>query len=154
MYRRNRIAALSTVLTLVALTATACNNPVQPEEHPEAGGIVIFAAGTNTVLAQSVGANVNFTTTLDLTIGVPLHVDIMFLDASDPTNLSLAFDPDTDEGESLRVDVTNEAVVAYTDHDDHGDFEPVAAGTTTVRFELMHGGHPDFRSGELTVVVQ
>lgn len=154
MYRRSRIAALSTVLTLVALTATACNNPVQPEEHPEAGGVVIFAAGTNTVLAQSVGANVDFTTSLNLTVGEPLEVEVMFLDVSDPTNLSLAFNPDADEGESLRVTPANPAVVVYNDHDDHGDFEPVAAGTTTVVIELMHGGHADFRSGELTVVVQ
>ena len=154
MYRRNRIAALSTVLTLIALTAAACNNPVQPEDHPEAGGVVIFAAGTNTVLAQSVGANVNFTTTLDLTVGTPLEVEVMFLDRSDPTNLSLAFHPDADEGESLLVDVDNPAVLEYHAHGDHGDFEPVAAGTTTVVFELRHGDHPDFRSGELTAVVQ
>jgi hypothetical protein len=154
MYRRSRITGLFTVFTIVALTAAACTNPIRPEEHPVAGGVVIFAAGTNTVLAQVVGANVDFTTTLDLTVGTPLEVEVMFLDRSDPTNLSLAFHPDADEGESLRVDVTNEAVVVYNDHDDHGDFEPVAAGTTTVVFELRHGDHPDFRSGELTVVVQ
>jgi hypothetical protein len=154
MYRRSRITALSTVLTLVGLTAAACSNPVQPEDHPEAGGIVIFSAGTNTVLAQSVGANVDFTMSLDLTVGTPLEVEVMFLDVSDPTNLSLAFHPHADEGESLRVTIANTAVVDYHDHDDHGDFEPVAAGTTTVRFELMHGGHADFRSGLLTVVVQ
>ena len=154
MYRRSRIAEMSTVLALVALTATACDNPVTPEEHPEAGGVVIFAAGTNTVLAQSVGANVNFTTSLDLTVGTPLEVEVMFLDASDPTNLSLAFHPHADEGESLRVTVANPAIVEYHDHDVHGDFEPVAAGTTTVFFDLMHGGHEDFHSGDLTVVVQ
>jgi len=154
MYRRSRIAALSTVLTLAGLTATACDNPVQPEDHPEAGGVVIFAAGTNTVLAQSVGANVDFTTSLDLTVGTPLEVEVMFLDVSDPTDLSLAFHPDADEGESLVVTPANPAVVVYNDHDDHGDFEPVAAGTTTVRFELYHGDHRDFRTGLLTVVVQ
>jgi hypothetical protein len=154
MNRRNRITALSTVLTFVALTAAACDNPVQPEDHPEAGGVVIFAAGTNTVLAQSVGANVDFTTSLNLTVGTPLEVEVMFLDVSDPTNLSLAFHPHADEGESLFVDVDNTAVLEYQDHDDHGDLEPVAAGTTTVRFELFHGDHRDFRSGLLTVVVQ
>lgn len=154
MYRRSRIAALSTVLTLVALTATACDNPIQPEDHPEAGGVVIFAAGTNTVLAQVVGANVNFTTTLDLTVGVPLEVEVMFLDVSDPTDLSLAFHPDADEGETLRVTPDNTAIVEFHAHGDHGDFEPVAAGTTTVRFELMHGAHADYQTGDLTVVVQ
>jgi hypothetical protein len=154
MYRRNRITALSTALALVALTAAACNNPVQPEEHPEAGGVVIFSAGTTTVLAQSVGATVDFTTTLNLTVGTPLDVEVMFLNASDPTNPSLAFHPDADEGESLRVTVANPAVVEYHDHDDHGDFEPVAAGTTTVHFQLRHGDHPDFQSGDLTIIVQ
>lgn len=150
MHRRIRITALA----LAAMTAAACDNPVQPEHHPEAGGIVIFSAGTTTVLAQSVGANVDFTMSLDLTVGEPLEVEVMFLDASDPDNPGLAFHPDADEGESLRVTVTNPAVVEYHDHDDHGDFEPVAAGTTTVVFQLRHGDHPDFESGDLTIVVQ
>ncbi|MGH7446248.1 MAG: hypothetical protein ACRELT_01720, partial [Longimicrobiales bacterium] len=88
-----------------------------------------------------------------VTLGQPLEVEIMFLDASDPTNLALAFHPDADEGESLQV-VTNPAILEYHDHGDHGDFEPIAAGETTVRIELWHGDHPDFGSGELTVVVE
>jgi hypothetical protein len=151
---RSRSSTLFAVVTLVALTTAACNDPVTTEDHPEAGGIVILSAGTSTVLTQSIGANAAFTFPLDLTLGEPLEVEILFLDASDPLNLDLAFHPHADEGESLDVAITNTAIVAYNDHDDHGDFEPIAAGTTTVRFQLMHGEHPDFRTGLLTVNVQ
>ncbi|MGH7448445.1 MAG: hypothetical protein ACRELT_12835, partial [Longimicrobiales bacterium] len=135
--RRNAIRrnALLTAVALVSLTAAACNNPVRPEEHPEAGGVVIFSAGTNTVLTQTIGANAAFTAPLTVTLGQPLEVEIMFLDASDPTNLDLAFHPDADEGESLRVTVTGSPIITYQDHGDHGDFEPTAAGETTVRIE-------------------
>jgi hypothetical protein len=137
-----------------ALTA-ACDNPVTPdEEHPEAGGVVILDASSGAVIAQSIGANVAFATSLDLTLGEPLEVEILFLDISDPTDLTLAFHPHADEGESLRVEVTNPAIVDYHDHDDHGDFEPLAVGETTVYTELRHGNHADFRSGALTVTVQ
>ncbi|MBR9990707.1 MAG: hypothetical protein KFH98_13185 [Gemmatimonadetes bacterium] len=136
-----------------ALTA-ACDNPVEPDDHPEAGGVVILNASTGAVLAQVVGANVDFATALTLTMGVPLEVEILFLDADDPTNLALAFHPHADEDESLRVAITNEAIVEYHDHNDHGDFEPVAVGQTTARIFLDHGGHADFRSGFLTINVQ
>lgn len=141
-------------ITLVAFAAAACDNPVSPSDHPEAGGVVIFAAGTNTVLAQSIGANVNFATPLALTVGQELEVEVKFLDASNPTNLSLAFLPDEDEGESLRVTIANTAIVEYHDHGDHGDIEALSAGQTTMQFDLWHGSHADFRSGLLTVVVQ
>jgi hypothetical protein len=141
-------------ITLIAFAAAACDNPVSPSDHPEAGGVVIFAAGTNTVLAQSIGANVNFATPLALTVGQELEVEIKFLDASNPTNLSRAFHPDEAEGESLRVTIANTAIVDYHDHGDHGDLEALAAGETTMQFELWHGNHADFRSGLLTVIVQ
>ena len=142
------------LVAAVVLLSAACDNPVRPEEHPEAGGVVIRDAGTGAVLAVSVGANVAFAEALELTTSEVLEVEILFLDASDPDDLALAFHPDEDEGESLNVEITNEAIVTYADHDDHGDFTAHAAGQTTVRIELMHGGHADFASGDLTVVVQ
>lgn len=142
------------LVAAVVLLSAACDNPVQPEDHPEAGGVLIRAAGTGAVLALSVGANVAFSEPLELTASEVLEVEILFLDASDPDDLELAFHPDEDEGESLSVVVANEAIVTYADHDDHGDFTAHAAGETTVTIELLHGGHPDFRSGPLTITVQ
>lgn len=154
--RTTRRTALTFMLTLTALTAAACDNPVRPEEHPEAGGVVIFSAGTNTVLTQSIGAGVNatFSAPLTLTAGESLEVDIRFLDDSDPTNLALAFLPDADEGESLNVVITNTAIAEYHDHGDHGDFDGIAAGQTTAVIRLMHGSHSDFDSGPLTIIVE
>lgn len=154
MHTRNT-ARFATFMTLAfAVGVAACDNPVQPEEHPEAGGVVILNASTGAVLTQSIGANVAFTLPLTLTVGVPLEVEILFLDDSDPTNLDLAFHPDAAEGESLRVVITNEAIVEYNDFGDHGDFEGVAAGETTARVQLRHGDHPDFETGFLTITVQ
>jgi hypothetical protein len=143
------------LVAIALLASTACDNPVEPEDHPEAGGVVILDAGTGTVLAMSVGALAVFDQPLNLTVAEVLEVEIKFLDADAPTDIARAFFPDADEGESLSVDITPDAaILSYDDHGDHGDFTANAAGQTTVRFELMHGGHADFRSGLLTVVVE
>lgn len=156
MHGTTRRTALTVVLTLTALTAAACDNPIRPEEHPEAGGVVIFSAGTNTILTQSIGAGANavWSAPLTLTAGQALEVDIRFLDDSDPTNLALAFLPDADEGESLSVEIVNTAIAEYHDHGDHGDFDGIAAGQTTAVISIMHGSHSDFDSGTLTIVVE
>jgi hypothetical protein len=153
---RNPVAhAFRMPLALAVLLLTAaCDNPVEPDDHPEAGGVVILDAASGAVLALSVGANTVFTQPLELGVSETLEVEVKFLDASAPNDLTLAFLPHEDEGESLRVIIANEAIVSYDDHGDHGDFTGNAAGQTTVQFELRHGGHADFRSGFLTVTVQ
>lgn len=138
---------------LLAFTSAACDNPVEPEDHPEAGGVVILAAGTNTLLSMSVGSLTAFTQPITMNAGESIEVEIKFLDASAPSDLTKAFHPHEDEGESLRVVVANSSVVEYHGHGDHGDFDAVAAGQTTVVFELRHGSHADFVSGPLTVTV-
>lgn len=138
---------------LLAFTAAACDNPVEPEDHPEAGGVVILEAGTSNVLSISVGSVTAFTQPITMDAGESLEVEILFLDASAPSDLTKAFHPHEDEGESLNVIVANSSIVEYHGHGDHGDFDAVAAGQTTVEFELKHGSHADFRSGPLTVIV-
>lgn len=153
---RNTFArTLGLPLVAVALLAgSACDNPIEPEDHPEAGGVVILDAGTGVVLATSVGARSVFDQPLSLSVSDVLEVEIMFLDADAPTDLARAFFPDADEGETLAVEIDNEALVTYADHGDHGDFTAHAAGQTTLDVRLMHGGHEDFRTGALTVVVE
>jgi hypothetical protein len=138
----------------VLVMSAACDNPVSPDEHPEAGGVVILDASSGAVLAMSVGANTAFDEPLTMTVSEVLEVEVKFLNADAPTNIALAFFPDASEGESLRVIIANPAIVEYDDHGDHGDFEAKAAGQTTAQFELMHGSHADFRSGLLTVIVE
>ena len=144
-------------LPLVAFTllaGSACDNPIEPEDHPEAGGVVILDASTGAVLAMSVGANTVFNQPLTLSASDVLEVEIRFLDADAPNDLTRAFFPDATEGESLLVDIDNEAIVTYVDHGDHGDFTAHAAGQTTLEVQLYHGDHPDFTTGNLTVIVQ
>ena len=140
-------------LTAVLSTAACSDNPVQPDEHPEAGGVVILDAD-GAVLARSVGESVAFDQPIVLGAGTVTEVTILFLDADDPDNLGSAFAPDDEEGQSLRVTIGNEAVAEYQDHGDHGDLAAVAAGQTTAVIDLMHGSHSDFQSGLLTITVE
>lgn len=64
---------------------------------------------------ESIGAIVDFTSSLELTVGRTLDVEVLLLDASDPSDLALAFHPHTDDGEKLRTSVTNTAIVSYND---------------------------------------
>ena len=141
-------------LGAIALVAASCGDPLQPDDHPDAGGVVVFAEGTRNVLAMSVGAGVAFDNPITVPLGGTLEVEVLFLDADDPANLDLAFLPRAAEGESLRATVANPAIAGFDLHGDHADFEGLAPGTTTVRFDLMHGSHSDFASGPLTVTVQ
>lgn len=138
---------------LLTFATVACDNPVEPEDHPEAGGVVIFAAGTSTVLAMSVGSEVEFDLPITMNAGEAVEIEVMFLDASAPADLTRAFHPHEDDGESLRITVEDESVVEYHAHGDHGDLEAGAAGETTLTVELWHGSHADFVSGPLTITV-
>lgn len=141
-------------LLIPLLGLAACDNPVdEDDDHPEAGGVVVLLEGTNTVLAQSIGANQPFNQPIQLRVGQALEVEIKFLDADAPQDLSRAFLPHEDEGESLRVTVANPAVASFDFHGDHGDFDGVAVGTTTAQVQLFHGTHSDFDSGPLSIVV-
>lgn len=144
---------LATALMVGGLTvfAAGCDNPLEEEEHPEAGGVVIVSAQTDAVLATSIGAGSAFDNPITVPVGGALEVEIFFLDADDTTQRFL---PHADEGESLRVTIADTGIATFESHGDHADFEGVSAGTTTATFDLMHGGHSDFATGNLTIIVQ
>lgn len=140
----------------LAIFAAGCggDDPLEPEEHPEAGGVIILDESTGDLLAASIEANEPFDNPITVPVGGALEVEVLFLDEEDPTDLSRAFLPDVDEGESLRVTIADTGIATFEFHGDHGDFTGVSAGTTTATFFLMHAGHPDFTSGPLTIVIQ
>lgn len=138
----------------LAIFAAGCDDdPLEPEEHPEAGGVVILDEEKEP-LAMSVGAGADFDNSITVPLDGALEVEVLFLNEDDPTNLDLAFLPDEDEGESLEVSIADETIAAFDFHGDHGDFEGLSAGTTTATIFLMHGNHSDFDSGDLTIIVE
>ena len=144
---------MSTLL-LGGVLLAGCDDPLEPEEHPEAGGVLIRSEASGAVLARSVGAGAAFDNALTVPRGGVLEVEVLLLDADAPTDLARAFLPDEDEGESLEIRISNGALVSFTSHGDHADFSGLLPGTTTATFDLMHGGHADFSSGPLTIIVQ
>jgi hypothetical protein len=146
--------ALPLIAGVFTVFAAGCGNSLGPDDHPDAGGVVIFQRGTQNLVALSVGVGAAFNNPITVPRGQEVTFDVRFLDAAAPTNLARAFVPDASEGESLRVTVQNSAIARAEAHGDHVDFTGVAAGTTTATFDLMHGGHSDFRSGALTLIVQ
>ncbi len=145
-----RNTATPVLVSAMALLVGACGEPLEPEVHPEAGGVVIVDEGTGEVLSQSIGAGVAFDRPIQVAVGETLEVEVFFLDESDTSNRFL---PDVDEGESLEVTIADEDIAAFDFHGDHGDFDGLTAGTTTAIFQLFHGGHSDFASGALTINV-
>ena len=146
-----KFAAPLVLCALVLFSAGCERDPLEPEEHPEAAGVVILRAGSTQVLARSNAANQPFDNSIVVPLNGTLDVEIRYIDENDPNNFFL---PDTDEGESTRVTIANGAVASYTEAQAGGNFRGLSAGTTTATIALMHGGHADFQSGPLTITVQ
>ena len=152
--RSNILVKLTTPLFAVALALgiAACDNdPLEVDEHPEAAGIVIRNAATGQEITRQVGELNPFNNPLLLPAGGAVEVEILYIDEDDPNNLFL---PAADEGEETRVVVADPSIATYADHEDHGDFSGLKAGTTTATVQLYHGSHSDYSSGSLNIVVQ
>lgn len=135
-------------LGLAALAACA-DNPVTPEEHFEARGVVL-AVGDSTVV--TVDSN-------RVTGGVRLDT------ASTGRVVTVKFI--TDEGEnavpghdetelSLDVQVADTTIARVVSVDSHAWSVRLAgrrAGSTTMTVHLLHGGHDDFVSVAIPLVV-
>ena len=142
---------VTAVLAFVALTM-ACDNPTTPhEEHEEPAGLAVFA-GTNEILRAIDG---EITGALpEVEVGTESEVlTVVFLDDHGDA-LDLAGESDM----YLRARPANTAVATWDGTGYTGRIVGEAAGATTIEFELMHGeppsgGHPDFTSLALDVVV-
>lgn len=78
------------------------------------------------------------------------HLDVVFIDEDGD---AIVFD---DDEYTLGVVVDNGAIAEW-EVDEPGEFgghlKGLSAGTTTAEFQLLHGDHADFRSADVTVVI-
>ena len=143
----DRFARRALLALALALPAAACNNPVDREDdHHEAAGLVVEDA-QGAVLAR-VDANRTVTGSIPVQNGQDRELRVFFLD-EDGDRIPLAGDEF-----SLGATVQNTAVAAWTKlAEDRGRVSGRAVGSTTIRFDLMHGGHPDYSAPEIPVSV-
>lgn len=146
VYTVKNAVAFPLVLAL-ALFGAACSNPVEDDDHhEEAAGLVVEDLQGN-VLA-SVNASRAVTGGITLQAGQEREVRVTFV-AADGDRITL-------DGDEFGLDATvaNTGVATWTQvADTGGRIAGASAGSTTVVFDLTHGGHPDYRSPEIPVTV-
>ena len=124
----------------------ACSGTTDAEDHNEAEGLVVVDEATNQTLV-TVNAQRQVTGTLTVRAGQERAIEVFFLDAS-----GNRFTLDGDD-HTLGFTVANTAVARLSEHDGHLDLDGVAAGSTTARFQVVHGGHNDYESPDVPVTV-
>lgn len=143
MLKSIRPAALA---VLVFLVAGGCDTGTEPSGHRLPRGMQIGGAG-GTVLV-TIDAQRNVTGSLTVRRGEELTLEVYFVDeAGDRHRASEGGDY------PLGWEIVNGAIAAIEAHGDHYDLVGRAGGTTAVRFKLMHGGHSDYDSPLVPIVV-
>lgn len=156
MNRRSyRLTGATLALTAVLALGACDDDPVgnDDEEHQDPVGMVVSSGGVDLV---TVTGN-TVTGTLSVAAGEETaHLDVEFLDDEGDR-----FAPE-DADEWLRVTIADPAVADW-EQDTPGEFgghlHGEAAGSTTARFEIMHGpvndpsSHADYRSPDIPVVI-
>ncbi len=138
----------STLILTIAILA--CSNPADSDgdhdEHEEPVGFVLKMNGTDHIKQENGAVTGSFT----LTNGNESdHVTIYYI-AEDGDE----FQPHADEGYSLAAEFANSDMMEFESEGDWGfHLHPKAVGTTTMKLKLMHGGHSDFTSQDITITV-
>ena len=141
--RARRLAAMMSLVAAVA----ACDNPVTPGQHEEEVHGLSIVEGETEVARYFEG---EITGELpDVVAGQEGPVlTLIFLDHDGD-----AIDVGSEEGVSLRARPTNAAIADFEVDGFAGRVQGVAEGSTTIVFDLMHGGHADFSSLGFPVTV-
>lgn len=138
-----RFARAALALSL-AFGAAACSDSTGVE-HADAEGLEIVDAATNQVIVR-VNAQRQVTGGLSVAAGGERAIEIHFLD-DDGDRMAL------DSDETLTWTIANPAIAALGEHGGHHDLEGLQAGSTTVEFQITHGGHFDYQSPLIPITV-
>ena len=141
--RTRRVAAMISLLAAVA----ACDNPVTPGEHEEEVHGVSILQGDTEVARYLEGEVSGALPAVAAGTTGPL-LTIVFLD-HDGQPVAVG----DEEGVSLRARSQNTSIADFEVTDFGGRVVGVAAGSTTIIFDLMHGGHADFSTLGIPVTV-
>ncbi len=144
---RNTTTALLLPLFLIFFISACEENPVEEEEHTDPVGLIVSDGGVEIVRVD----RSTVTGTFDVTAGVlSPHYDLEFLDEDGDT--FIPDDPDFSP-EAIIADPEVVEVVRDEPHDWNFHLRGLKEGTTTVRLGIAHGGHSDYLSPEITIVV-
>lgn len=141
-------------LLLGLLTLSACaENPVTPEEHFEARGVEIIEADSLIVRVDS--NRVSGRIVVD-TVGAERTYALRFITEDGALGTPPKGDP-AEEAFGLDIRIADTSVVRTTSlDDDRWEFRLIGqrAGVTSLTVLMLHGGHDDFVSIAIPVVVK
>jgi hypothetical protein len=150
-----RLSLLLPLVALAGLAAGCADNPVTPEEHFEVRGVTLVRADSTVATVDS--NRVTGRVALD-SVGATVRYDVRFI-LEDGTIAGPA-DAHDEHGETLYgldVRVADSSVARVTLLDEH-DWEVTLGaervGATILTIHLLHGGHDDFVSLPIPVVVE
>ena len=134
-------------LMFVAALAAGCDNPVKGEEHEEEAAGVSIRNGTTEVARYFDGEITGALPTVAAGQSGPL-LAVVFLD-HDGEPLDLGVESEL----TMRARPANTNIADFELSGFGGRVEGVAAGSTTIIFDLMHGNHADYSTLGIPVTV-
>lgn len=143
------IARISLLLVILGLGISSCSdNPVVPDdEEIEAAGLVVLDNGMEIVRAEKGIVTGQFEVKRGSISG---HYTLNFLDENG--DILVITDPDYTPGETIA-----DPSVAEIVRDEPGEWNfhirGLKEGSTTIRLTIKHGGHDDFISPEIPIIV-
>ncbi|MGM0737851.1 MAG: hypothetical protein ACQETM_01640 [Bacteroidota bacterium] len=153
MTRKHTPAALLILLFGSLAFLGACDDDHEHEYHHAPIGVVLSI--DNSMIAVQEGNNMTYADGDAISIpsgGATETINIQFLDDE-----GTHFTPDGSE-ESLGYTIGNTEILDVTHPVDNDQWSfrlnGIEAGSTTIQFDLMHGGHSDFTSREFQVTVE
>lgn len=149
------LARFRTLPALVAvLSLVACDNPVGDDgedEHVEEVAAVALTTHGGEPLANFADGVWSFTSGDAIRIGVgeDLGIRVLFA-AADGDRFEL---PPSGDDHTLGVEIANTSVVTFVADGDLEYFRGTGVGTTGAVLQVVHGGHADFATAPLPIVV-
>jgi hypothetical protein len=142
---------LTSAAILLLFTINSCgDNPVAPEEHFEARGVILSMADTTTVHVDSG----RVTGSLRLRVGEETTLGMLFI--TDEGKLAIPPADDDDISVQFAIADTTIATIVSSSRDTSSiriRLRGKAVGITIATVAILHGGHDDFRTPAISVQV-